>query len=449
MEDILSKIKELTLAHDQISPEVIKSKNVKLGLRNRDGTGIVAGITTKGRVVGYKKVPNSNDSKKIDISPIKGKLYYCGYDVEKIVADVSIKNRFGFDEVVYLLLSGELPKEDDLQNFSEALAKRRHLSKLERAILMSEVENDNQMYGLHSVTSHMSRCDPAPDSLNIGDVSRQCINLIAKFPTIVAYNLNVTKFRKGSDLRMVRPKPELSTAENFLYMFKGTVPDKYEALLFDIALILHAEHGGGNNSTFAVRTVSSSGANTYMAIAAGLASLSGHLHGGANEAVMEMMKDLKKKVKDWGNDEAIRTYLTNLLDNKKGEGSGKIYGFGHAVYTLSDPRAIILKEHAREFSRQRGAHEEYLLYEKVDAIATKLLSERKKTPITSNVDFYSGFIYKLMGIPKELFTPIFAMARVAGWASHRLEQIVQGKIMRPAYISTSTDEQEYKAVSER
>lgn len=443
LESILKKIEELTLTHDKISPEVIKARDVKLGLRNSDGTGVVVGITTKGRVVGYEK---GDDGKKM---PVDGKLYYCGYDVESIVDQITLRNTFGFDEVVYLLLTGKIPDRSDLEHFSESLAKRRSLSRQERSVIMEEVQNDNQMYGLHSVISHLGRCDSNPDSTDIKDVSRQCLNLIAKFPTIVANNYNVNRFHKGEDLRMVRPRNDLSTAENFLYMLKGKLPDKNEAQLFDIALILHAEHGGGNNSTFTVRTVTSSGANTYMAISSGLASLSGHLHGGANESVMKMMKDLKKNVKDWGDLKAIEKYLIEVLEGRANDRSGKIYGLGHAVYTLSDPRARVLKRYAREFSKQRNAYDEFILYENVDKVASHLLSERKGIPINPNVDFYSGFIYKLMGIPQQLFTPIFAMARVAGWSAHRLEQIVQGKLMRPAYLAVDDIEKTYNRIVDR
>ncbi len=443
MDNVLQKIEELTLAHDTISAEIIKAKNVKLGLRNADGTGVVVGITTKGRVVGYEK---NAEGKKI---PTEGKLYYSGYDIEKLVEEIHLRNGFGYDEIVYLLLTNELPNEEDLESFTKAMAKRRALSKQERSIIMEEVQNDNQMYGLHSVVSHLNRCDADPDTFDIQGVSRQCLNLIAKMPTIVAYNYNVSRFRSGEDLRMVRPKAEMSTAENFLYMLKGAIPDKIEAQLFDLCMILHAEHGGGNNSTFAVRTVSSSGANTYMAITSGIASLSGHLHGGANESVMKMMKDLKKYVKDWNDEKAIRAYLTDVVEGRANDRTGKVYGLGHAVYTLSDPRAIILMRYAREFTKQKGSLDEFLLYERVDRIASELLSERKGVPIKANVDFYSGFIYKLMGIPQSLFTPIFAMSRVAGWSAHRLEQIVQGKIMRPAYLAASDVENHYTKLTER
>jgi citrate synthase len=447
MEDIVKKLERLGRSHDNLSLEVIKEKNIKLGLRNADGTGIIAGITAKGRVVGYEKKTNRN--KTTGIMPVEGKLYYCGYDVEDIVEHHSRNSTFGFEEVVYLLLTGELPSEADLKNVTQLLSKRRFLSKNERSVLMEEVQSENQMYGLHSVISHLGRCDTHPDANDFENVTRQIFNLIAKFPTIVAYNYNVMKYWKGDDLRFIRPKPELSTSENFLYMLTGRIPDKYEALIFDMALILHAEHGGGNNSTFTVRAVSSSGANTYMAIAAGIASLSGHLHGGANESVRKMMKDLMKEIKDWENRSEIERYLKQVLDKKKGDKSGKIYGLGHAVYTISDPRAKILKKHARELSKQKGSYEKFRFYENVAETASKLLGERYGKPISENVDFYSGFVYEQLGIPVQLYTPIFAMARVPGWSAHRLEQIVQAKILRPAYLAANQEVFEYKTLYER
>ncbi|MCU0849082.1 MAG: citrate synthase [Spirochaetes bacterium] len=449
MENMQKKIEKLTLINDMLTPDLIREKNVKLGLRNPDGTGVVVGITTKGNVVGYEKVFDDDEKKKFSIRPIPGRLFYCGYDVIKIVEEVAAEQKFCFDEIVYLLMTGELPNQHDLKKFVRDLSKRRALSKSERSIIMDEVQNDNQMYALHSVISHMSRCDPTADSTDTNDVLRQCLNLIAKFPTIVAYNYNVSRFGKGNDLKIVRPDPELSTAENFLYMLKGEKPDRYEALLFDIALILHADHGGGNNSTFTVRTVSSSGANTYMSIAAGIASLSGHLHGGANETVKMMMKDLMKNVKDWQNEKKVKAYLESLMARKGFDRSGKIFGFGHAVYTISDPRAVILKKHAEKLAKMKGAYDEFLLYDMVERIATGLLSGRKGKSISANVDFYSGFVYQLMGIPKELYTPIFAMSRVVGWSAHRLEQIVQGKIIRPAYIHATVEEKKYMPINRR
>jgi citrate synthase len=452
MEKVLDKIEKLSLLHDTIPMDVIKAKDIKLGLRNPDGSGVVVGITTKGIVLGYYKKSVDKEKNIYKSIPIEGKLIYCGYDVEKIVKEVEKDKRYGFEETIYLLLTGELPNKKDLTSFTDELAKRRNLSNIERSVIMQEVENNNQMYALHSGISHLSRCDENPDSLNIKDVSNQCLNLIAKFPTIIANNYNMMKYRAGGDLKLVKSKNDLSSAADFLYMLKGgVIPDEYEAKLFDICLILHAEHGGGNNSTFSVRVVSSSGANTYMAITAGIASLSGYLHGGANEHVMLMIQDIKKNVKDWGSDTQIRSYLNDIIEKKAGDGSGKIYGFGHAVYTISDPRCIILKNYAEEYSLKKGVHDEFLLYSRVEKIGRELLMDRLNgKSICSNVDFYSGFIYDLMGIPRELFTPIFAMSRVVGWSAHRIEQIIQGKIIRPAYISGSDEmNREYIKFNER
>lgn len=449
MESILHKIEQKTIEHTYIDPEIIKEKNIKLGLRNADGSGVIVGITTKGSVVGYNKAEDPETGKMM-VQPVEGRLYYSGYDVARLVESVEKdQRRFGFEEVAYLLLTGELPSREDLNVFTYELGKRRSLSRSERRIIMEEVQNDNQMYALHGVISHMSRCDANPDSIDLKDVSRQCFNLIAKFPPVVAYNHSMMRFRKGADLLMMRSDPEMSAAENFLYLLRGEKPDPYEAHLFDVALMLHAEHGGGNNSTFSVRAVSSSGANTYMAISAGIASLSGHLHGGANEHVMKMMADLKKNVRDWSSEREIREFLNRILDKKAGDGSGKLYGFGHAVYTLSDPRETILKRHAEKLAKQKGALEEFELYKIVEKVAVKLISERKNSHVSPNVDYYSGFVYHLLGIPRELYTPIFAMARVVGWSAHRLEQIVQAKIMRPAYISPRPIEKEYTPLDER
>jgi citrate synthase len=448
MEEILIKINELANYHDQVSPELIKEKDIKLGLRNADGTGVMVGITSKGLVLGYEKVPDE-DGRGMIVKPVHGRLLYCGYDVATLVQNIHTEGRFGFDEVAYLLLTGELPNKDDLKRFSQMLLKRRALTKLERSILMQEAENENQMFALHSVISHLSRCDRSPESTNLRDETNRCINLIAKFPTIVAYNYNVMRYAQGSSLKILRPDPELSTAENFLYMLKGKRPTQFEARLFDLSLMLHAEHGGGNNSTFTVRSVSSSGANTYMGICSGLASLSGHLHGGANEAVKSMMKTIKKNVRDWTDREEIKHFLEMILEGQANDGKGKIYGIGHAVYTLSDPRALLLNTKAGEYARLKGALPEYRLYNLVADVSQEIFYERKGMRVAPNVDFYSGFIYKLMGIPKELYTPIFAMARVVGWSAHRIEQIIQNKLMRPGYVTSLSGENSYVALDER
>ncbi|HOQ12137.1 MAG TPA: citrate synthase [Spirochaetota bacterium] len=449
MDKILKKIEKLTLEHDYISPEIIKEKDIKLGLRNQDGTGVVVGITTKGRVIGYEIVPDEKDPSKKVKKPIDGKLYYCGYDVEEIIDYNERKKRFGFEEVVYLLLTNVLPSKSDLEIFSDELHRRSKLSNMERSIIIGEVENFNQMYALHSVISHLSRCDKDPDTRDFSKITEQCINIIAKAPVIVANNYSIYKFRKGDDLRILRSREDLAMAENFLFLLSGKMPERDEALIFDACLIMHAEHGGGNNSTFTVRTVSSSGANTYMALAAGVASLSGQFHGGANESVMYMMKQCQREVKDWSSEVQVRKYLEKVLDKKAADGRGKIYGLGHAVYTLSDPRTKILKKYARYLAEKNNKLELFNLFELVEKIGPKLLEERKGNPVCVNVDFYSGLVYKLLGIPEALYTPIFAMARTAGWSAHRLEQIVQGKIIRPAYIPPNNQIHKYIDIDER
>ncbi len=448
MEHIVKKINDLARYHNEVSPELIKAKDIKLGLRNADGTGVVVGITSKGTVFGFKRVP-SEDGKGTVVQPAPGKLLYCGYDAIELARRIHGEYRFGFDEVAYLLLTGELPTENDLKKFSDLLAKHRALTKPERSIIMGEAENENQMFALHSVMSHLSRCDPKPVSTDIRDVTETCIRLLAKAPTIVAYNYNVSRYRQGSSLRIIPPDPELSTAENFLYMLRGVKPHRRESMLFDLSLVLHAEHGGGNNSTFTVRTVSSSGANTYMAICSGIASLSGHLHGGANEAVMRMMRDIRKNVKDWEDEGQVRRYLAKILDGKAHDRSGKIYGIGHAVYTMSDPRAEILLEKAEELATEKELMDELNLMKLVARIGSELIRERKGQVVAPNVDFYSGFVYKMLRIPIDLFTPIFAMARIAGWSAHRIEQIIQAKLIRPAYVSSLPREHEFVPLDER
>jgi citrate synthase len=292
------------------------------------------------------------------------------------------------------------------------------------------------MGSLHTIVSAMHLFDNNPNSTDIKDLARQCIDLVAKFPTIAAYNYQASTGQRKELADLVEPREDYSHAENFLYMLKGKKPDRFTANLFDMMLVLHAEHGGGNNSTFTVRTVSSSGANSYMAICSGIASLSGHLHGGANEAVESMMENIKAHVKDWRDDDEVSRYLEKILDRKANDKTGKIYGIGHAVYTKSDPRAVILESKAEEIARKNGMEKEFSLYRKVAGLAPAIVQKKKGKVASPNVDFYSGFVYRSMGIPKELFTPIFAMSRVAGWSAHRIEEIIQGKLIRPSYYSS-------------
>ncbi|RJQ21435.1 MAG: citrate synthase [Nitrospiraceae bacterium] len=447
MESVLKKVEGLALLHDRIDPKIVREKNIKLGLRNEDGSGVFVGITSKGQVIGYEKIIGGDGSEKLH--PIPGKLYYCGYDVEDLIKGKEGEDRFGFEETVYLLLTGELPSKGDLKSFSRELGKRRALPDEAKEIILNRPEHDDQMCSLHTIVSAMHLFDKDPNSTGIRDVTRQCIDLIAKFPTIIAYNYQKKLMKKNDRKKLIEPDPDLSTAENFLYMLSGKVPDRFTAELFDTMLIFHAEHGGGNNSTFTTRCVSSSGANTYMAICAGIASLSGHLHGGANEAVVRMISDIKRNLEDWESDEEVKTYLERILDKKAGDTSGKIYGLGHAVYTLSDPRAVFLEVKGDDLAKMYGREKEFSLYKRIAKIAPGLVNDKKGKVVCTNVDFYSGFVYQCMGIPKELFTPIFALARVSGWSAHRIEEIIQGRIIRPSYFSSLKGMRGYVPLSKR
>ena len=442
MENLLDKIERLEQLHDRLDPELVERKKVRLGLRKPDGTGVVAGITSKGQVVAYK----TKNGKKVQIP---GKLIYCGYDVEEIVENVERDGRFGFEETIYLLLAGELPTAEDMAGLNEELGARRALPDMAKEILSFNSRNDDQMGALHTAVSSLHKFDKNPRSTDIRDVTSQCVDIIAKFPTIIAYNYQVMKANGHATPEFIEPRTDLNTAQNFLYMISGKVPDDKIAKVFDLCLILHAEHGGGNNSTFTVRCVSSAQTDTYMAISAGIASLAGHLHGGANEAVMNMMKFIKEGVKDWKDNQEIHQFLREIMINKRGDGTGKIFGMGHAVYTVSDPREIILKAKAMELAKQAGRLDEFWLYSKVADEAVKVIESIKGKKICPNVDFYSGFVYDMLGLEQELFTPIFAMSRVSGWAAHRIEEIIQGKLIRPAYVSSLPGTRDYIPLDKR
>lgn len=448
MQSVLNIIQELALKHNKVSPEVIREKNIKLGLRNEDGTGVFVGITSKGQVISYKKeFQGDGTERKVDLD---GELYYCGYNVKDLVRHQQEEGRSGFEETTYLLLTGELPNRKHLNIFMSSLANARHLPKEAKKIVLSRPPHDDQMGSLHTMVSAMHLFDNNPDSTDIINLARQCIDLIAKFPTIVAYNYHASSGHRKGLSELIEPKEEYGHAENFLYMLNGVKPDRLTTELFDMMLVLHAEHGGGNNSTFTVRTVSSAGANSYMAICSGIASLSGHLHGGANEAVESMMENIKSHVKYWDDDEAVSKYLEQILDKKANDKSGKIYGIGHAVYTLSDPRAVILEGKAADIATKNGMAKEFELYKKVARLSPALVLKKKGKVASANVDFYSGFVYRSMGIPKELFTPIFAISRVAGWSAHRIEEIIQGRLIRPSYVSSITGvQQEYVPLEDR
>ena len=447
MQSVLKKVKELALLPDKIDPKLVKKRNIKLGLRNEDGSGVFVGITSKGQVIGYEKIISGDGVEKLH--PVHGKLYYCGYDVVDLVQAKEKENRFGFEETVYLLLAGALPDEKDLKSFSKELRKRRLLPTEAKEIIFNRPKHDDQMGSLHTIVSAMHLFDKKPNSTDINDVTRQCIDLIAKFPAIIAYNYHASSMKMKDRKKLLEPGPNMNAAESFLYMLTGKVPDKVSSELFDTMLMFHAEHGGGNNSTFSTRCVSSSGANTYMAICAGIGSLSGHLHGGASEAVVKMMTDIKRKVTDWEDEDEIKAYLRMIMDKKTGDKSGKIYGMGHAVYILSDPRALFLEKRGGKLAKMAGREKEFALYNKIAKTAPGIVKQKKGKAVCTNVDFYSGFIYSCMGIPEDLFTSIFAMARVAGWAAHRIEEMVQGRIIRPSFVSSLKGQKKYIPLAKR
>ncbi len=432
LNEFMQKLEEITVNASQIEKSLFDTYNVKRGLRNQDGSGVLVGLTNIGDVVGYEKRDNQ-------IVPCEGKLFYRGIDVEDMVHGFQKDGRHGFDETVYLLLTGKLPARDDLELFSSYMAGHRDLpNSFVNLILSFRGKNIMNMLA-RSILVMYTQDDEAENYSHI-NLLKQSLNLIAKFPVIAAYvyfGFRHTYQRKSLIFR--HPDPALSTAENFLYMLKGGEGyTRLEADILDLSLVLHAEHGGGNNSTFATRVISSAGTDTYSSISAGLGSLKGFLHGGANLQVEEMMKDIKKNVKDWSNKKEILEYLKKILAGEAGDGSGKIYGIGHAIYTLSDPRAILLKDKARNLAESKGKLDEYELYEAVEALAPEAFASFKgenSKVLSANVDFYSGFVYKCIDIPKELFTPIFAIARMAGWCAHRLEEVTfaSKRIIRPAY----------------
>ena len=455
---IFSIIKSSIIHMEYIPEDVIKTKNIKLGLRNEDGSGVVVGITAKGSVLGYVyESDESNPTIKVK-KPAEGRLFYCGIDVKDIINALVAENRFGFEETVFLLLAEQLPTKEELEMFSEDMRKRRKLSSQELSIIIGESNHSGCIQLLHNAVSHLGRCDETADSANITDIMLQCINLIAKCPNIVAKSHNVLRFLSDGDLLFLRPKEDLSTAENFLYMLKGTVPDREDALMLDKILILHAEHGGGNNSTFTVRTISSSGANTYMAIAAGIASLSGYFMSRATEVVPDMIDSIISKKSKYKNitDANIREYLKEYINiqrkQKPYSSTGfehAIPGFGHPIYTISDPRSVILKDLVYSFAKKKGFEKEYAIYERIERIAVKLLSSKNSFPVCSNVDYYTALVYKMLDIPKELFTSIFAMSRIVGWSAHRIEQLKYTKIIRPAYLSTHEEENQFISIENR
>ena len=428
----------------RIDTELFSKFDVKRGLRNEDGTGVLVGLTRIGNVVGYERVPGGG------LKPIPGKLFYRGYDVEDIVHAFVKEKRFGFEEVAYLLLSGNLPDKEELASFRELINDNMPLEQKTKMNII-ELEGNNIMNILARSVLEMYRFDPAADDTsrdNLDDTSRdnlmrQSIELISKFPTIIAYAYNMLRHATfGRSLHIRHPQENLSIAENFLYMLKRNYT-QLDARTLDLLLVLQAEHGGGNNSTFTVRVTSSTGTDTYSSIAAGIGSLKGPLHGGANIQVADMFHHLQENIQDWTSVDEIDTYFTRMLNKEVYNKTGLIYGIGHAVYTISDPRAILLKELARDLAREKGKEREFAFLELLEERAIETFGRVKNNgkTVSSNVDFYSGFVYEMIGLPQEIFTPLFAMARIVGWCAHRNEELnFEGKrIIRPAYKNVLED----------
>ena len=435
-EYIIYKLSEEMKSCTKIDNELFQKYDVKRGLRNEDGTGVLVGLTKIGNVVGYERIPGGG------LQPIPGKLFYRGYDVEDLVHSTIKEKRFGFEEVAFLLLSGRLPDKEELAGFLELLNDNMPLEQKTKMNIL-ELEGSDIMNILARSVLELYTFDPKPDDNSRDNLMRQSIELISKFPTIIAYAYNMLRHATfGRSLHIRHPQENLSIAENFLFMLKKDYTE-LEARTLDLLLVLQAEHGGGNNSTFTVRVTSSTGTDTYSAIAAGIGSLKGPLHGGANLQVIDMVHHLKEKIKDWTNVDEIDTYFTRMLNKEAYDKTGLIYGIGHAVYTISDPRALLLKELARDLAREKGKEREFAFLELLEerAIATFGRIKNNGKTVSSNIDFYSGFVYEMIGLPQEIFTPLFAMARIVGWCAHRNEELnFEGKrIIRPAYKNVLDD----------
>lgn len=437
-----SKVIEQT---NTIDPKLYPEHNIKRGLRNENGTGVLVGITRVGSVIGYRK---END-KKI---PIEGELYYRGYNLFDLVRGFQEEKRLGFEETVYLLLFGKCPNQDELKEFTLALEERRDLPKHYKEDVILKIPAPNIMNKLQRTVLTLYSYDDNPDDISVVNVLKQSLDLIAKLPLLAAYSYQAKRHYFNHDSLVIHtPKKGVGTAENFLSLIR---PDgkvgKEEIEILDLLLVLQAEHGGGNNSSFATHVVSSTGTDTYSAIATALGSLKGPKHGGANKMVADMIKDIKEHISLDYSKEQLREYLRKILRKEAFDHKGLIYGLGHAVYTLSDPRAIILKEKAYQLALLKGRAKEYNLYADIEKIGCALLNEKVKNDnsMAANVDFYAGFVLDMLDIPEDLYTPVFAISRIAGWSAHRLEQILDDKIMRPAYV-TLGDNKVYQPLKER
>jgi len=444
--DQITDLSKLTLEHSTIDPNLYAKYDVKRGLRDLDGHGVLTGLTEISEIWGRQTDENGVEHE------VDGILRYRGYDIQDLIAGHGDKG-FAFEEIVYLLLFGELPNEMQYDEFKEILAGYRALpTNFVRDIIMKAPSRDMMNTLARSVLTLYSY-DHRDDDTSIDNVLRQCLELIALFPQLAVYGYQTYKYYHDGDSFFIHaPRPELSAAENILHMLRADSSfTKTEARVLDMSLVLHAEHGGGNNSTFTTHVVTSSGTDTYSAIAAALGSLKGPKHGGANIKNVHMFEDIKAHVKDWTDDEEIKAYLEKIIEGEAFDGAGLIYGVGHAVYTKSDPRAQMLKESVKQLAEEKGLIDEYELRERVAHLAPAIIAGKRKMykDICANIDFYSGFAYQMLGLPEELYTPLFACARIAGWSAHRLEEIINsGKIIRPAYMNIC-DRQEYIPMEER
>ena len=445
--DIL-KLSELCSGNSVINSEMYLEHKVFRGLRDLNGNGVLTGLTEVSDIQSFEI---GEDGEK---HPCRGRLFYRGINVEELVGGFIKDNRFGFEETTYLLLFGDLPNREELDSFTRILSGYRTLpGSFVRDIIMKAPSHDMMNTLARSVLTLYAYDNRANDT-SIPNVLRQCLQLIALFPLLSVYGYQAYDYylNDGTSFLIHEPRPELSTAQNILHMLR--IDSKYtelEARILDIALILHAEHGGGNNSTFTTRVVSSSGTDTYSAIAAALGSLKGPKHGGANIKVVQMMENIKENIKDWTDEEEITAYLAAILNKEAFDRSGLIYGMGHAVYSLSDPRAEIFKRFVKKLSDEKGMQKEYTLYSNVERLAPHVIEHARKMykGVSANIDFYSGFVYNMLGLPLELYTPIFAMARISGWSAHRIEELVNaGKIIRPSYKCVQP-RRDYKPLSER
>ena len=419
----------------KINPELYTKYEVKRGLRDVSGKGVLTGLTEISEIRSYTVVDS-------DLIPCEGKLYYQGVDVEEIVDGFISEDRFGFEETVYLLLFGKLPNKEELTKLEALLATYRELpTSFVRDIIMKAPSNDMMNTLARSVLTLYSYDDKADDT-STANVLRQCLQLIALFPVLSVYGYQAySHYHDGNSLFIHSPQPNLSTAENILHLLRNDSKyTKLEAKILDLALVLHAEHGGGNNSSFTTHVVSSSGTDTYSVMAASLGSLKGPKHGGANIKVVKMFEDMKQKLNSWTDEEEVRQYLTDLLNKKAFDNAGLIYGMGHAVYSITDPRATVFRSYVERLSEEKGLKEEFALYSLVEKLSPEVIAKERKIykGVSANVDFYSGFVYRMLDLPMELYTPIFAIARISGWSAHRLEELINaGKIIRPAYKSVS------------